>query len=345
MPDNPAQGAQPTRRRHESRLFSCDWGTSHFRLRAVEGGDARVLAEVRSDQGVSRLASQPLQQRAASYRQVLTQAVQELVSQIPADAPEEDWRRAPIVISGMASSSLGWRELPYARLPLALDGQGLIWQFVEQISEQQGEWPVYLVSGARTEHEVMRGEETQILGAFQLSHTRPLAARSLVILPGTHSKHVQVVAGKITDFETFMTGELYAVLGEHSILRHSLTGAERAASAEPAAMEAFCAGVEQAQYTPLTAALFQVRTRQLLAAASPNDNAAFLSGLLIGSELGYLAATDAPDWPLLLCAPATLAVPYGAALDFLGLNATVVPPEDVERLTPLGQLALLRNQI
>ena len=106
----------------------------------------------------------------------------------------------------------------------------------------------FLISGACTDTDVMRGEETQAVGAFQLPEVAEFSAGSLVILPGTHSKHLTIAGGQIQDFRTSMTGELFDVLARHSVLRHSVAaddsrqsdiGVERAG-----AHEAFRSGVQ-----------------------------------------------------------------------------------------------------
>ncbi|MEX0677861.1 MAG: 2-dehydro-3-deoxygalactonokinase [Pirellulales bacterium] len=138
----------------------------------------------------------------------------------------------------------------------------------------------------------------------------------------------------------FMTGELFDVLGQHSILKHSLV--------DPAAANAAAelrAGVRHGRSIPLAAALFRVRTRQLLDKAPGASNRAFLSGVLLGSELAYLSGARSAGLPLVLCATAPLEAPYRAALDELGLTErlTLVPPADVELLSARGQAVLWRN--
>src|SRR5690606_7599837 len=99
---------------------------------------------------------------------------------------------APILVSGMASSSIGWQDIPYARLPLPVDGSGLTWHDLEPLESPLGLHRVVLVPGARSEVDVMRGEETELVGLFTLPQAQGLADSSLVIKPGTHSKHLLV---------------------------------------------------------------------------------------------------------------------------------------------------------
>jgi 2-dehydro-3-deoxygalactonokinase len=201
-----------------------------------------------------------------------------------------------------------------------------------------------LISGAATSRDVLRGEETQALGLFRLDELANAKSRALVIMPGTHSKHLRIDAGRIEDFQTFMTGELFDVIGAHSILRHSIShdsSLDLLSTGEWTS--AFRGGVEQAAELPLSAALFQVRTRQLLDAHADTSNRAFLSGVLIGSELVHLRSPEFASYPLLLCAALPLANSYATALAALGIaeRLSVVSGSDFQRLTALGQAVVL----
>jgi 2-dehydro-3-deoxygalactonokinase len=320
-------------------FISCDWGTTRLRLRVVRLPECRVLTEVESPDGVAPLAAgSTAADRPARFGAVLSQAIRRLVAKF--EQPLDDVR---VLISGMASSSIGWQEVPYARLPLGLDGDGLIWQ---ELPRPEG-FPagrLALISGAATDRDVLRGEETQALGLFQLSETAQAKAGSLVILPGTHSKHLRIDAGRIDDFQTFMTGELFEVLAAHSILRHSVShDSNPSLPATDQWRVAFCDGVRQAAELPLSAALFRVRTRQVLGARSDISNRAFLSGVLIGSELAYLIEAEFSTTALVLCAAAPLAAAYATALESLKLagRLTVLAADDFERITALGQAMVL----
>jgi 2-dehydro-3-deoxygalactonokinase len=291
-------------------FLSCDWGTTHFRLRWL-GGPA--TAEVCTEDGAAKLAAAG-GDRAAAFRATLARGLAQL------GAPVE----LPVVISGMASSTLGWRELPYARLPFALDGRDAVWAWLEE--------RVLLISGFRGAADMVRGEETQALGlAATLGDALP--ARAQFILPGTHSKHLTVVAGEITGVTTYLTGELFDLLTRHSVLRHSTD------PTAPLERTAFLEGVGEAQRRPLSAALFRVRTRQVLDQQAAPANAAFLSGLLIGAELATVAATTEP---VIVAASGALRAAYTLAAEAWGLSArwqTVA----AEPLAARGQAVLLRH--
>jgi 2-dehydro-3-deoxygalactonokinase len=236
----------------------------------------------------------------------------------------------PVMVSGMASSSIGWRELPYALLPFSLEGSSVVGQWVES--------GVYLISGVRGENDMMRGEETQALGwAEQVCDVLPL--RATLVLPGTHSKHLHLESGVLTAITTFMTGELFEMLRTQSMLRHSM---DLAAVGEPeGAMhwDAFREGVASSARAGLAANLFQVRTRQVLRGCSGASNRSFLSGLLIGSELRSLEAGESP---IILAAGEALREAYTMAATECGLSPRWNAIE-VDGLAEMGQRRIWRR--
>lgn len=124
----------------------------------------------------------------------------------------------PILLSGMASSSIGIRELPYAQLPASLNGENLIIENISSNLELQNE--VFLISGLEKPGDVMRGEETQAIGWKYSSFDA--SSNCVLIVPGTHSKHITICDDRIVDFKTFMTGEIFELLTSHSILSDSV---------------------------------------------------------------------------------------------------------------------------
>lgn len=277
---------------------SCDWGTTNLRIRVVI--DGVCVREATTNQGASTLRSPQ------DFHAALTDAIHRLA------APK------PVLISGMASSSIGWKDLPYATLPYRLDGRDAV---VDEIMPD-----VLLVSGVRSANDAMRGEEMELIGLAEEWNN------GVVILPGTHSKHCLLQAGCLVDFRTFMTGELYALLGTHSILNQTV--------AQGWDEDAFVEGVAAGSKEPLTAALFLVRTRKLLHGLSPESNGSYLSGLLIGAELSAVPL----DVPVLLAASGSLATPYGIAFRALGLDARgrIMDPEQASQLPVRGHAKLLQ---
>jgi 2-dehydro-3-deoxygalactonokinase len=321
-------------------FVNCDWGTSRLRLRAVRIDPWQVTTEFRSLDGVAALAElHPPAVRPQGYRSLLLDGLQPLLAKQPDLLTE-----APILISGMASSSIGWQELPYARLPQAVDGSGLTCHELPPVESRLGAHRVLLISGVCSDSDVMRGEETELVGLFSLPLGGRLAENSLVIKPGTHSKHLRVTAGRLVSFQTFMTGELFDVLSRHSILQHSL---ENEPQGTPVADETpdLRAGVRHALSLPLAASLFRVRTRQLLNGVTGASNRAFLSGMLIGAELAYLQESGLAELPLVLCATQPLANHYLAALEELGVmeRVTVLSADETEMLSARGQAVVWRR--
>ena len=295
--------------------LSCDWGTSNFRLRLVENASG-AGREVRSDEGASKLA-EGSGDRAERFRKTLACALNQLQAPTP----------LPVLVSGMASSSIGWKELPYARLPFALDGRHAVW---ERLDER-----IYLFSGLRSETDMLRGEETQALGLVAALGA-DLPDRATFLLPGTHSKHLQVEGGQITGVRTFVTGELFDLLVRQSVLRHS-TDPEAPFERAP-----FLEGVTEASRQPLTSALFRVRTRQVLDRCGAPSNTAFLSGLLIGAELAAVVGAGESNLPLVVAAPKPLLQAYAAAAETMGLGPGL-RTFDSEPLSALGHGVLWRR--
>ena len=279
---------------------SCDWGTTNLRVRIVR--DDAVIKELRTEQGASRLKSPE------EFRTALGAAMDSLGA------------TKPVVISGMAGSSIGWKELPYARLPFRLDGSDAVVNEIEP--------DTFLISGVRSEDDVMRGEETELLG-LEIGWEE-----AVVILPGTHSKHCVLRNGAMVSFRTFMSGELHALLGSHGILRQSVAlGWDEAA---------FLEGIDEATRGALTSSLFKIRTRSLLHRKSPESNGSYLSGLLIGSEL--LALPEGV--PLILATAGKIAAPYRLAFRALGLEtrSRILSDEEAAGLAVRGQRKILERR-
>ncbi|MFP4290154.1 MAG: 2-dehydro-3-deoxygalactonokinase [Cyclobacteriaceae bacterium] len=298
-------------------FFSCDWGTSSFRLRLVHTDDQlTVMDELRE----AALGFSLLKLPKEEYLSLLEQRVEAMRerNQIKKDFP--------LILSGMASSSIGIRELPYGSLPVKAEADRLTFEKIPGVA-----FPLYLVSGLRTLDDVMRGEEVQILGCLQ--QFAQLQENSIIILPGTHSKHAKIRDQVLTSFHTYMSGELFSLLSSGGTLRHSLTEVN-----DQHDDTAFLEGVE-ASAGHLLNRLFSVRTRHLLDKKSVASNASFLSGLLIGSELRALL----PDRkvPLVLCADMPLADLYKKAIRCIGFNDT--HQISAEKATLLGHFALLKK--
>ena len=282
-------------------MILIDWGTSGFRAYRVTA-DGRVTERREAALGI--LAVPDGDFAAACMQQV------------------GDWLRAgehPLLMSGMIGSRQGWRETPYADCPAGVAelAAGLV--SVDLRTGARG----WIVPGLSCRDDggiadVMRGEETQILGVLD----RLGAGAQTVCLPGTHSKWVRVEAGRIRGFRTYMTGEVYAVLRGHSILGRMMQG-----DATDGAH--FEAGVQRAREAGgLLHHLFGVRASGLFGELAAADAAAYLSGILIGHELR--AAAPARGQVHLLGAPALSAL-YQRALGCLGVQAQLLDSDAAVR--------------
>jgi 2-dehydro-3-deoxygalactonokinase len=160
----------------------------------------------------------------------------------------------------------------------------------------------------------------------------------LVCIPGTHSKWVRIEAGRVVEFSTYMTGELFSVIAQHSILAHSVeipeSGARTGIGPPAADSQPFRDGLSMALAEPsaLTASLFRLRAAQLLGFENRADGAARLSGLVIGTELADAARRDGPLRSIRLIAAGSLGRLYEAALTGRGLDVTAADAEQASRL-------------
>lgn len=333
-------------------FFSCDWGTTYFRLRLAKcvGEGLEVVDEIRTGEGVKPLhdqitrANRPSDAAARGpvFAGYLASRVHELRIRChlePADLP--------VVVSGMASSSIGWKELPYARAPLPLTAKALVTDRVRP--SPQTSTSVILVSGVRTECDIMRGEETELLGLLAMPEFQSMATDGVVLMPGTHSKRVRICENRLEEFHTFMTGELYEVLTRHSILSASLPAASTdnaiAKGNQADLLEApFLDGVRAGTETALAQALFRVRTRAVLDGQPAASNASFLSGLLIGAEVADLVARY-PSGPILLAAGHPLDSAYRMALEWLATDRPVraASPESLRLASLYGHARILQG--
>jgi 2-dehydro-3-deoxygalactonokinase len=225
-----------------------------------------------------------------------------------------DWMQAEgalCLISGMAGSRQGWQEAPYCPCPAGFAelGQHLLWLQPGRIALVPG-LSCFSADALQTP-DVMRGEEVQIFGALQ----RAGRNSATLVLPGTHSKWVQVQGGRVTQFQTFMTGEVFALMSQHSILGKTLdlNGAFDEAI--------FLQGVDQSQQAgSVLHHLFAVRTLGLFERLSAAQLPSYLSGLLIGEELRTQSLSPSQDGPVILIGSDALTLRYTLGLQHLGIS-------------------------
>ena len=194
------------------KIISVDWGTSNLRIRLVNADPFIIIEEIASKMGVKSIYNQWLKKD--KDREVYF--LNFLHSQISLFNTKIDLS-IPIVISGMASSSIGLRELPYVKLPFDTNGKSL---YVETLFFKKKFNPIYLISGVKSKSDVIRGEEVQIVGL--LSGYKTNVETTVYIFPGSHSKHIVCENDFVTNFKTYMTGEVFEVISNHSILKESL---------------------------------------------------------------------------------------------------------------------------
>lgn len=313
-------------------IISCDWGTSRFRLRLMDSNKLASLGALSSEEGTAKLMlawqAQSQLNRVDVFRAYLQHQVAQLASQHGADLTG-----IPILISGMASSSIGMLELPYAALPFSIYGQDIVRHTF--LGNDSFPHDIHLISGLASPTDVMRGEETQVIGLQNTIRDKS----ALLILPGTHSKHVTIENGVIEDFSTFMTGEFFALSAQKSILSHSVSSTS---ITQEDLLTAFVAGVETLAKLGYFRALFKVRTRTLLSQETDEHNYAFLSGIHLAEELQYMANLPASR-EIIICANAELSLLYRLTLETLRISRKtyVIPNALADQATAYGHLALL----
>ncbi|HFV9244741.1 TPA: 2-dehydro-3-deoxygalactonokinase [Enterobacter bugandensis] len=271
-----------------SRYIAIDWGSTNLRAWLYQG--EQCLESRQSEAGVTRLNGK-------SPEAVLAEVTQ-------------NWRDSatPVVMAGMVGSNVGWKIAPYLPVPVHFSAIG------EQLtSVGDNIWIIPGLSVSRDDnHNVMRGEETQLLGA------RALSPSSVYVMPGTHCKWVQADAEQIHDFRTVMTGELH-----HLLLNHSLVGAglpERESSSE-----AFSAGLERGIASPdVLPQLFEVRASHVLGLLPREQVSEFLSGLLIGAEVASMREFIAHEQAITIVAGASLMSRYEQAFRAVGRDVSTV---------------------
>lgn len=275
-----------------------DWGTSRLRLYLCDAG-GNVLAR-----GEGEGASVP--DCAARFAAAV--------------AP---WDKAhgilPAILSGMVGSTIGWREVPYLKCPARPSAIAAAALRFDAQDRGIAILPGLTCRGKTGAPDVMRGEETQILGALRL-HANLTKGRHLFCLPGTHAKWVSVIDGAVTQFQTALSGELFELLRRHSVLA-------RDSGEVDAQSPAFMLGldfVRQNRKADLLYLLFSARSRVVTGEMAKGDAASYLSGLILGKDIATAMALFECDGPVqLICTPA-LAALYGKALGAYDVKSAAI---------------------
>jgi 2-dehydro-3-deoxygalactonokinase len=294
-------------------MVGVDWGTSSFRA-YLATADGRILERIESSRGVLSVDK-------GQHEEVLARSI-------------GGWLAAygplPVLMAGMVGARQGWIEAPYANCPAGLaEVASAIVTVNTRSMGAVGLAPGVCVIDRDGAPDVMRGEETQILGALAATGR----ADGVFVLPGTHSKWARVEAGRITSFATYMTGEVFAALKDHTILGRLMNAASQDGARFPDGVRA-ASRLERPG--DVLHAIFMTRTLGLFDRLKPEQSSDYLSGLLIGAEL--VSGAHGAEGAIVVGSP-TLTARYCAAGAILGLTLEPAPND----CAPLGLLALLSH--
>ena len=287
-------------------LIVADWGTSNLRIWGMDH-QGNIVHTANSDKGMSSLEPSEFE----PY----------LISQIKNWLPREENARCHVVICGMAGAKSGWKEAAYLKAPCPPINE----EKIIQVETEDQRISVSIIPGImqKSPPDVMRGEETQIAGYLSKNPDFD----GIICLPGTHTKWVHISAGEIVSFKTFMTGEIFLSLSEHSILKSSV-------QSDDLDLTSFLEAFEDTYSNPalLSSKLFGLRAADLLEKTSNKLLKAKLSGYLIGSELAG-AKSYWLGQNIVMIGNDDLCILYQKALKKLGLHATI---ENAQNVTLYG---------
>lgn len=286
----------------EPAWIAVDWGTSNLRVWAMDTDD-QVLNTASSDKGMASL--EPDQFEAALLNLI--------TDWLPAD------RVTPVIACGMVGAKQGWLEAPYCAVPCQPA------QTSTRAPTSDPRISVMILPGVCQDEpaDVMRGEETQILGFLKEQPTWS----GIICLPGTHSKWVRVENGQIVQFQTFVTGELFAAFESGTVLRHSLSGDGWDDGSFKSSVNLTLESPDKAP-----ARIFNIRAEGLLNEQSNDHSRASLSGMLIGLELNATKEFWEGQYVTLLGAHA-LSDRYATGLAMAGVESEI---KDVSAYTLAG---------
>ncbi|MDP5007608.1 MAG: 2-dehydro-3-deoxygalactonokinase [Glaciimonas sp.] len=324
----------------QTKLIALDWGTSSLRAYRFDA-EGQVQEQRNLPWGIMHL---PETVAGSDPKTGFELAFLHACGAWLAESPQ-----TPVIACGMVGSVQGWCEVAYQQVPIALDKIGAQ---LTTLQTRDG-YTLHIVPGLiqhTTLPNVMRGEETQVIGALALAAEKKqkqqkLPADVLIGMPGTHSKWVQVqqhrkllhsMPATIVHFDTFMTGEVYAALCQHTILGRPMQGSENAADAM--ANAAFMRGLEVAQTENgrigVLSTIFSTRTLGLTGALDGAGQREYLSGLLIGHEIAALQAHFEEQIreldPIILIGEEALCARYKTALEVYGMTDVEVVTQATE---------------
>ncbi|MEP2531373.1 2-dehydro-3-deoxygalactonokinase [Shimia sp.] len=287
--------------------IAVDWGTSRLRVWAMQGH--KVLAQAQSDKGMGHVNK-------GAFEAAFLELVEDWLGAAPID----------VIACGMVGARQGWAEAPYATVPATP-----LPEMPVRVPGTDARMRVYIVPGLRQlkPADVMRGEETQIAGFLAQNPNWD----GVICLPGTHTKWAQISANEVVSYQTFMTGEMYALLSSQSVLRHSIGQGWDEAAFQDSLAETL------SRPESLAARLFGLRAKDLLEGQAGDTARARLSGLLIGAEL----AASRPYWlgqRVAVIGADTIAKVYASALQPQGAPVTIL---DCNEMTIAGLIAARKH--
>ncbi len=301
-------------------LAVVDWGTSHLRIWLLDR-DGTVIAESKSADGMSATGRD-------EFKAVLEKHLRDL-------AIGED---VPVIMCGMVGARQGWVEADYVPVPARLEKLG---DHAVRVPHERRDIRILpgLSKADQNAPDVMRGEETQLLGLFEKENPGD-GESTICCLPGTHSKWVLMSGGKVLDCLSFMTGDMFAALSHHTVLKHSVgEGAFDAGSGE------FQKAVSASLNSPadILARLFSIRPAGLLHELDNNGARARLSGYLIGQEIAGAKARLAIGGSVALVGGGYLGALYKSALEAASINCRIYDGEELVIAGALKAAAAIWN--
>jgi 2-dehydro-3-deoxygalactonokinase len=308
------------------KFLSVDWGTTNFRLRLVDRESENILIDYKSDDGILKTYDDFVNQITLGQQEYFINHLRAIILNIPHDVMQH-----PILLSGMASSSIGLKELPYAEFPFDKSGESLIFEKLHLDNELN----IILVSGVKSNTGMMRGEEIQAIGLAEFMKDDK---RGVLVLPGTHSKHMIYENGIFTELRNYMTGELFDVLTQNSILAKSV----EKSNFDDKVKSHFLRGLDIGGQGDLSAHLLSVRANDVIHKIAASHNYHFLSGVIIGAELKDIISSE--DY-VYLAANEPLFSIYKTALTHIGNGGKLsfFDGDVSDQALIKGQLKILRK--
>jgi 2-dehydro-3-deoxygalactonokinase len=320
------------------KFLSCDWGTTAFRLRLVEVEELKIIAEESNQHGIAE-TYQHWKQSGKNKELRLNFFLDNIKEHITSIEQKlnTSFKNVPVIISGMASSTIGMIGLPYKQIPFSIHGIDLNIHTIEASNSFHHQ--AVIISGVRTDDDVMRGEETKLTGC---ASAVPFNENTVCIFPGTHCKHVEIKNDKVVAFKTYMTGEFFELLSKKSILSVSLK--QGAGLQQPDNKLSFKKGVTDSIDSNVLHSCFIVRTNDLFNKFTKQQNYYYLSGLLIGTELNDIMSHNRFT-NFIIVGDTALTPYYTTAFDTLSLPGKniLIKTFDADQAIIRGQFKVYAN--